>query len=191
MRCGKPVNSEVDEYCVDCEKKKGGITQGRSLWVHSEPVSGAVYRFKYKNKRCWGRMFAEELYRKYGEQICFWKIGQIIPVPLHSSRRRKRGYNQAQILGEELSCLTGIPCRSDVLLRIKKTKPQKQVQGRERRANMLGAFAVVKSWKPVKNVLLIDDIYTTGATVDQAAEMLKTAGVQNVYFLTISIGQGI
>ena len=80
---------------------------------------------------------------------------------------------------------------SDALFRVKKTTAQKKLDRQERMGNLRDAFALSERWKPVANVLLIDDIYTTGATVEQAAKILKKAGAQNVYFLTISIGQGI
>lgn len=191
MRCGKPIRDEDKEYCFDCEKKASCITQGRSLWLHKEPVSTAVYKFKYKNKRSWGEVFAGEMAKYYTDQIKKWGIEEMIPIPLHQSRRRKRGYNQAEILARYLSEKTGVPYASDVLFRTKKTTAQKQLDRQERMANLRGAFSVSKEWKPAENVLLIDDIYTTGATLEQAAKILKKAGAQNVYFLTISIGQGI
>lgn len=161
------------------------------MWLHKEPVSTAVYKFKYKNKRSWGAVFAGEMVKYYTEQIKKWEIEEMIPIPLHQSRRRKRGYNQAEILARYLSEKTGVPYASDVLFRTKKTTAQKQLDRQERMANLRGAFSVSKEWKPAENVLLIDDIYTTGATLEQAAKILKKAGAQNVYFLTISIGQGI
>ena len=119
-----------------------------------------------------------------------WEIDEIMPVPLHPSRKRMRGYNQAEILAAELSIRTGIPLRNNALFRIKKTVPQKELDDEGRRRNLMGAFGVSTDWIPCRNVLLIDDIYTTGSTVERCAKMLKKAGVQNVYFLTISIGQG-
>ena len=127
----------------------------------------------------------------YADQLRRWEAEEIIPVPLHRSRRRKRGFNQAEILARELGAAAGIPVRTDVLFRVKKTSPQKSLGKKERQANLKGAFAVSGAWNPGKNVVLIDDIYTTGATLDRAAKMLRKAGARNVYFLTISIGQGI
>ncbi|HIY62953.1 MAG TPA: ComF family protein [Candidatus Mediterraneibacter stercoripullorum] len=176
---------------MDCRNRKTYIRQGRAMWLHSEPVSGAVYRFKYNNRRSYAGVFAGELAVHYAGQLKRWNVDEMIPVPLHSSRKRKRGYNQAELIGKELSSLTGIPCRTDVLFRVKKTKPQKDLDDRERRKNLTGAFAVSRSWKARKNILLIDDIYTTGSTLEKAAKMLKMAGAENIYFLTISIGQGI
>lgn len=127
----------------------------------------------------------------FREQVRRWDIGTVLPIPLHPARRRKRGYNQAEIVAAELASCLELPVRKDVLFRIRNTKPQKQLDSRERPRNMKGAFGVSGSWKTEPSVLLIDDIYTTGATMEQAAKILRTAGVQNVYFLTISIGQGI
>ena len=191
MRCGKPLRDEIREYCRDCEARSSFFDRGYGMWLHREPVSGAVYRFKYKNKRNWGRIFAVELAEHYEGQIRAWGIEEIIPIPLHSSRKRKRGFNQSEVVAGILSELTGIPCRTDVLFRIRKTVPQKQLDRRGRKDNLLGAFGVSREWNACENVLLIDDIYTTGTTVGRAAKMLKKAGAQNVYFLTISIGQGI
>ncbi len=98
---------------------------------------------------------------------------------------------QAEIIAKCLSEKTGVPLVSDALFRVKKTTAQKKLDRQERMGNLRDAFALSERWKPVANVLLIDDIYTTGATVEQAAKILKKAGAQNVYFLTISIGQGI
>ena len=191
MRCGKPLRDETREYCRDCETRSSFFDRGYGMWLHREPVSGAVYRFKYKNKRNWGRIFAVELAEHYEGQIRAWGIEEIIPIPLHSSRKRKRGFNQSEVVAGILSELTGIPCQTDVLFRIRKTVPQKQLDRRGRKDNLMGAFGVSREWNACENVLLIDDIYTTGTTVGRAAKMLKKAGAQNVYFLTISIGQGI
>ena len=195
LHCGKPLKDEAEEFCPDCRRtiaeNGSAVDQGRSLWVHEGPVPGAVYRFKYNNRRRFGQIFAEELADRYTGLIRKWEIDEIIPVPLHRSRYRKRGYNQAEFLALKLGVLCGLPVRTDVLYRIRKTAPQKLLGRRERLRNLRGAFGVRADWKPCRNVLLIDDIYTTGATLERAARVLKKAGVQKVFFLTISIGQGI
>mgnify|MGYP000629957745 CR=1 FL=1 len=83
------------------EKKKYAFEAGKSIWVHKAPVSQGIYRFKYKNRRCYGEIFAAEMAAELGDAVKQWKIEEIIPVPLHRSRQRIRGYNQAQILAEE------------------------------------------------------------------------------------------
>ena len=191
MRCGKPLEKAEQEYCRDCAKHDAAYEQGRSVWVHREPVSGAIYRFKYGNKRNYGRIFAGEMAEHCGVQIRRWGVEEIIPIPLHPARKRKRGYNQAEILAEELGCLLHIPVRKDVLYRIRKTRPQKSLNGTERIRNLKGAFAVSGKETVKAKVLIVDDIYTTGSTIRRCAKMLRLAGAEKVYFLTISIGQGI
>lgn len=104
-------------------------------------------------------------------------------------RKRKRGYNQAEILARELGKRTGIAVCTDRLLRIRNTRPLKLFDRKERMEVLQGAFAVRSSSDFPENILLIDDIYTSGSTMEHAAGILKRAGVQNVYFLTVSIGQ--
>ena len=191
MKCGKPLRTDTEEYCPDCREHGSYLNCGLNLWMHREPVAGALYRFKYHNRRSFGKIFACELAEHYRSQISNWEIEQIIPIPLHRSRMRKRGFNQAEIIARELSDATGISVCTNALFRIRKTVPQKSLGRKKRQANLQGAFAVSKTWKPCRNALLIDDRYTTGATLNKAAKMLRMAGVQNVYFLTISIGQGI
>ena len=191
IHCGKPLEGETKEYCRDCERRKSNYEQGRSLWVHIPPVSNSVYRLKYHNKRYYAEIFGKELADEFEFQIRRWGIQAIIPIPLHRSKMRKRGYNQAELLAKQLSECMGIPMEKDVLYRIKKTRPLKEMNGEQRHRNLKGAFAVSKSWNPRQNILLIDDIYTTGNTIHRVAKVLKNAGAQKVYFLTISIGQGL
>ncbi|MBU3874753.1 ComF family protein [Faecalicatena sp. AGMB00832] len=191
MRCGKPLEKEEQEYCRDCGRHSSYYEQGRSIWLHRPPVSQAIYRLKYKNKRNYGKVFAQEMARCYGAQIKRWGVQEIVPVPLHKRRQRKRGYNQAAILAEELGKLLHLPVDADVVLRIRDTRPQKELNDAQRSKNLKGAFAAAGHDRVKPVVLVIDDIYTTGSTIQRVAKMLKMAGAEKVYFLTISIGQGL
>lgn len=191
MKCGKPVRSEEQEYCRDCGKRGHAYEQGRSLWLHVPPVTQAIYQFKFHNKRYYGDIFAREMACRYGQWIRAHEVEEIIPVPLHPSRMRARGFNQACLLAERLSCELRIPVGKHVVYRIRNTKPQKQLNDQERGKNLKQAFGVSRQWKAPRSVLLVDDIYTTGSTIDRISKVLKKAGVQKVYFLTISIGQGL
>ena len=111
----------------------------------------------------------------------------IAPIPLHPARRRERGYNQSELLARRVSQLSGIPV-TDVLRRVKNTKTQARIVNPDkRRDNLKGAFAVrdVAALKD-KQVLLIDDVTTTGATLDAAAKELKSAGAGTVYALVVA-----
>lgn len=191
MKCGKPVSREDQEYCRDCGKRNYAFEQGRSLWPHVPPVSKAIYQFKFHNKRYYAEIFAREMAREYGQWIRDRGIEEILPVPLHPSRRRKRGYNQAELLAKEISKELQIPIRKNVVFRVRRTKPQKQLDDREREENLQRAFGISRQWKAPANVLVVDDIYTTGSTVHRISKLLLKAGAEKVYFLTISIGQGL
>lgn len=191
MRCGKPLEKEEQEYCRDCSRHPSYYEQGRSIWLHRPPVSQAVYRMKYQNKRSCAKLFGQEMAHCFKDQIIRWGIQEIIPVPLHRRRQRRRGYNQAGILADELGALLHIPVNHRAVYRIRNTRPQKELNDVQRVGNLKGAFAVSKQYRAKSAVLIIDDIYTTGNTIQRVAKMLKTAGAEKVYFLTISIGQGL
>lgn len=189
MKCGKPIVKDTEEFCYDCSHRTHYFEWGRSLWKHQFPVNDAIYAFKYKNRRIYGYIFARKLAEEYGEVLKRSQIDLIVPIPLHKSRRSSRGYNQTEILADYLGQYTGIAVDKKVLVRTKKTLPQKRYDNAERKKNIKNAF-MVSGKICAKKVVLIDDIYTTGSTIDEAAKVLRNAGVSNVFFLTISIGQG-
>lgn len=188
--CGKPVRYTEQEYCYDCQKHTHLYEQGRSLWIHKMPVSLSIYQFKYKNRRIYGEFYAKEMARNYGDLIRAWGVDVIVPIPLHRKKERSRGYNQAAIIAKQLGEIMGIPVDCKLLVRNRYTRPQKELNDKERKKNLNQAFSVTKRLGNDMSILLIDDIYTTGSTMDAAAEELKKNGVQKVWFLTISIGQG-
>lgn len=189
MKCGKPLKQEEKEYCGDCARMPRAYEQGRSVWSHTGNVPRAIYQFKFHNKRYYAKIFAEEMAHVHAEWIRRCGIELIVPVPLHAARRRQRGFNQAELVARELGRKLEIPVDTKLVFRIRNTRPQKQLGGRERGQNLRGAFAVSRRERYPQKILLIDDIYTTGSTVHRIAMLLKKAGVQKVYFLTISIGQ--
>jgi len=190
MRCGKPVRYDEQEFCYDCQKQKFHYEQGKNIWLHKGPVSWSIYQFKYHNRRIYGEFYARELHRLYGNFLRQWGIDLIIPVPLHWRRRRKRGYNQAEVLARHLGRLSGIPVDTETVVRKQDTKPQKQLSDKERKKNLQEAFVVTRQWTTPKRILLIDDIYTTGSTIDGIAKLLQEKGNHKVWFFTISMGQG-
>ena len=191
MKCGKPVSSVEQEFCYDCSRYNYAYDQGRSLWLHSGEAAAAIYQMKFHNKRCYAAVFAQEMAVRYGEWIRRNFVEEIIPVPLHKSRKKARGFNQAELLAEELGRIMEIPVNKKVVFRIRNTKPQKFLDDRQRQDNLKDAFGVSRTWNVKEKVLLIDDIYTTGNTIHRISSLLKRVGVQKVYFLTISIGQGL
>lgn len=189
-KCGKPVRKEEQEYCHDCSIHPHYYEEGRSIWLHKPPVNQSIYQFKYSGRRIYGDYYAQQMEKIYGKTLKQWGIDMIVPVPLHRKKQRKRGYNQAWILAEKLGELTGIPSDNKGVLRVRQTVPQKQLSDRQRKKNLKGAFGTAGDFKPGRNVLVVDDIYTTGCTIDEVARVLLLAGAEKVFFLTISVGQG-
>lgn len=189
-KCGKPIRRQEQEYCFDCAHRRHAYERGMSLWKHEKQVRASVYRFKYRNQRIYSRFYAEEMESRFKKYIIQWKIALIIPVPLSKKRRKERGFNQAALLAEQLSRRLHIPADTCHLQRTVDTIPQKQLGVDARRENLRNAFVWTGQSLAGKNVLLLDDIYTTGNTIDSAAKILKKSKAEKVYFLTISIGQG-
>lgn len=192
MCCGKPLDEEEKEFCRDCTQNKKVFYQGRSLWVHRDLVKKSIYKFKYKSHRVYAKTYAKLLVEENLDFLEYWKPDYIIPIPIHAHRRKIRGYNQSEVLSEAIcSCFdTGVSYKTDWISRRKETAFQKTLDYTDRRKNLDGAFEYISSERVHGTVLVVDDIYTTGATIQEIAKILNKRGAEAVIFLTISIGQG-
>ncbi|MFQ5789289.1 MAG: ComF family protein [Acidobacteriota bacterium] len=116
------------------------------------------------------------------------KVGAaVVPVPLHRRRRRQRGYNQAELLARTVAALAGVPLRRGVLSKIKPRPPQAELSAKARLTNAVGAYhARLPAWLRGRDVLLVDDVFTTGATAEACARALLTAGAASVDVLTVA-----
>jgi len=156
---------------------------------YAGPVSRVLQQFKYeqaiwlKGDLC--ELLAGCLHADLQGQV----FDLVVPVPLHSSRLRKRTYNQAALLAKGLGRRIGIPYMNDVLARDRDTSTQTELNAREREDNVAGAFTVKKdAWVKGRRILLVDDVMTTGATINACSHVLKTAGVVDVQALTVARG---
>ena len=173
QKCGKPLLLEEQEYCRDCRRKRHRFERGRAPLVYDRIMKSSIAAFKYGGRREYAAFYAEEILRRCAKDMSGWQGEVFVPIPLHPSRRRKRGFNQAELL-----------------TRVKKTKAQKELNDQERLTNLKDAFSVRKGSVPYQNIILVDDIYTTGSTVDAAADALKEKGARKVYFVCICVGNG-
>ena len=189
LKCGKELLTE-GEYCHDCQTRNHIYTQGVAVFRYTQGMKQSIYRYKYKNKREYAAFYGKEMYRVSKDLLRLWNIDAIVPVPLHESKQRMRGYNQAELMARELSAYTGIPMVSNMLLRARKTTPMKELDDKQRVKNLKNAFIISQNIVNYRKVLLVDDIYTTGATMDACAKCLKAHGVSDVYFVCLCIGQG-
>ncbi len=189
MKCGKPVE-EYEEYCSDCAERGHVYDEGRAVFVYDEYMSKSIYRFKYNGKREFASFYGRVMAERLGRKIESWNADVIVPVPVHKSKMKTRGYNQAGLIAKELSKRCRIPVCSDLVSRKRATAVQKELGAASRQNNLKKAFNVTPNVVKYKTVLIVDDIYTTGATVDALAGCLKGAGIEKVYFATLCIGRG-
>lgn len=182
-KCGRPMEHEAG-LCEWCQKDQIKFDYGRSLFAYSSVID-SVYKFKYMNRAPYAKQYAKLLVEHFREILDKEKVDALIPVPIHKKRLMHRGYNQATELALEISSLTDIPVKEHVIIRKKNTKALKYLGKKERRNSMKKAFIVRENVVDLRRVVIIDDIFTTGSTINSMAEELKAEGVKEVLFLTL------
>lgn len=188
-KCGKAVADARQEYCADCACGSHLYKEGRALYEYPR-VKKSLYRFKYGGRKEYGEFYGGELARHLDPVIRSWRPDALVPVPLHGSRKRMRGYNQAEVLAVCLGEKTGIPVKKDLIRRVEKTAPQKSLDRQARQNNLKRAFKIYENDVKLNTIIIIDDIYTTGSTVDAMASVLRGAGIKNIYFIALATGRG-
>ena len=189
-RCGKALEEDTREFCHDCDNKEFYFERAVSGFMYSDEIKASMYAFKYNNRREYADFYADAILRESEGVICKWNVDVIIPVPLHPKRLRKRGYNQAEVLARAVSERIKVPVDAGILKRVVNTVPLKELNDKERLNNLKNAFQIAKETLQYKKVILIDDIYTTGTTVNECARVLKEAGATFVYVITACVGRG-
>lgn len=189
MKCGRQLADEEAEYCSDCRKQEHCFDEGTAAFTYSGRMRDSVYRMKFQNRRDYLPFYAAAMARALEGCLERWRPEVILPVPMHPKKKRRRGYNQSELLAKELAGLTGLPMEKDMLRCIRLTADQKKLGRRDRQKNLRGSFAVEESFGGYQRVLLVDDVYTTGSTVDELSKILKRRGVQRVYFVVLCTGK--
>lgn len=190
MKCGKQLDKMERELCQDCEKKDHVFERGVAAAAYSDELRASMHRYKYKARREYTEFYAKLMEMQCGDLIRRWKVDVILPVPMYRYKERVRGYNQAALLAQALGERMNIPVDSTLLVRTRNTKPMKELDDRERLKNIQNAFKIRQSVIRYNHILLVDDIYTTGSTIDACAVCLKQAGAQKVYYASLCIGNG-
>ncbi len=190
MTCGKQLESGDAEHCGDCLRHPKSFKRNFALLNYNDAARASMVAIKYKNKREYLDFYSAAVCRRFGRQILRIRPDLLVPVPIHPSRMRSRGYNQAELLADQIGAELGIPVWPAALKRTKKTRPQKELNPAERLHNLQQAFAAGQLPEGTRTVMLVDDIYTTGSTLEACARILLAMGVQKVYGLTVCIGRG-
>lgn len=175
------------EYCADCTARKRSFDRGRSVFLYDTHMKQSLLRYKGYGDREYGKYFAEEICRYVGWEIRRWSPDVIVPVPLSRHKYKMRGFNQAEDLAVKVGRQLGIPTACHLVTKVRETKAQKTLDAAQRRRNLKDAFQVSG---PVTGltVLLIDDVYTTGSTVEALADCLRENGAAEVFFVTLCTG---
>ena len=183
-KCGKPVNGD-EEYCRDCGAHPGAFDQGRGIFLYDDRMRYSIMKYKYFGCQDYSRFYGKALYIYGKDMLALWKPQIIIPVPLHRRKQRIRGFNQAEKIAMDLSKIVDIPTVDNISRKYNTKRLYKL--GKEERINELkNAFVIKENIIDLKNknVLLVDDIFTTGSTVNEISKILKINGVNKVFVST-------
>jgi ComF family protein len=195
-RCGRPLASPVvsdavtPPLCGMCRKGLYDFDFARSFTLYTPEATNAILLLKYEEVVPLGRLFARRLLtlvQAHKVKLGKLAVDLVIPVPLHPARFRERGHNQAELIARPLARLLGLPCRSNLLIRTRPRPDKLRLTLRERWRSVRGAYAT-RGGGRVDNlgVLLVDDVMTTGATLDACSRALRRAGASSVAALTVA-----
>ncbi len=198
-RCGLPLalgattrsspSRQAPTVCEQCNRKPSLLDAIRTYGTYRGPLKTAIHRLKYSDLRALAGPLAELMSEAWtAEPALYPKTDIIVPVPLHPTRLRERGYNQAALLARELGSRLSIPVGEGSLIRTRATAPQVGLDAQQREANVSGAFECTTGELATKGVLLVDDVFTTGSTLGACCAALRDAGVSSVWAYALARG---
>ena len=187
MKCGSSLSDETQILCGECSCHEHFFDSSRAAFIYDDMLKESIYRFKYGGRAEYADYYAAKMGDLLHGYIMSCRAQALIPIPLHKSRLAKRGYNQAELIARRLSDRFDIPLRNDILKRQAKTAVQKSLSASQRQNNLKKAFKIASDVVKLNNIILVDDIFTTGSTIDAAARCLKEAGVMNVFCLVLAV----
>lgn len=175
--CGR-ISSGRMGICSACQQRPLPLAQVRAPLLFQEPVTKVIHKLKYNGQFGLGQPLGDLMLRGWPR----WRPEPdlLIPIPLHAARQKIRGYNQATLLAQQLGQALNLPVNTTTLKRTRDTQPQVHLSAAERLSNVAGAFTAVDNHIAGQTILLIDDVYTTGATMSAAATTLLQAGAAYV-----------
>jgi len=193
--CGRPfpttaggaVAPAEKPLCRLCRTDFFAFDRARTFATYDDALGGAILLLKYEEVTRLGNWFAERLAELAGREIAEWRPDVVVPVPLHADRQRERGYNQAELIARPLAKRLKLKFGAYLLMRTKPRPPQLVLSRTEHWKSVRGAYATREGLRVDKlRVLLVDDVLTTGATLDACARALKKAGAAAVFGLTVA-----
>ncbi|MBW6516110.1 MAG: ComF family protein [Candidatus Cloacimonetes bacterium] len=184
--CGS-LNTLTKENCVFCQSEKVYFDRCRSIFPYNDVVRTLIHELKYNDMTNIAGYLAEHAIKYLRSKNPFSQIDYVCPVPLHPTRRRERGYNQAAFIAKKLASHFGWDYKPDVIKRVKFTESQANLTPKQRKENVNRAFSIDRNFILYEvNILIIDDVFTTGATVNSICQLLRQHRVNNIYVLTVA-----
>ena len=185
--CGREILADDEELCENCKRHRFLFKRSIALIAYDDIAARSISRIKYTGAREFLDYYGQAAVHRRGDEFRRMHIDAIVPVPVHPTRKRKRGYNQATVLAEVMGAALGIPVYASALFRHKKTTASKELNAAERLKNLMSAFYAGPIPQDLRRVLLVDDIFTTGATMESCTRTLLAAGVEEVYCFALAI----
>ncbi|MFA5635868.1 MAG: ComF family protein [Anaerovoracaceae bacterium] len=188
--CGKPMSVQTDTgICSECTKECRKFDRGYTCVHYGMAERQLIHQLKYKDKDYLADYLAELMHERIDAEKL--EPDLVVPVPMHKSKERRRGYNQAGLLAKHIAGRLGKPYFSRLLTRTSDTTPMSGLSAEQRKKNVQDVFTVAK-WVQItiydKTILLVDDVFTTGSTTEACSQALKAAGARKVYVLTFAAG---
>jgi len=190
--CGREVVDDGKEYCSRCEENRMSFIRNFAVWRYDKWMKKSIADFKYNGRKEYVGFYVRHMAGRFGKQLLRYGVTALVPVPVSAKRKRYRGFNQAELLAEGLGEALGISVVK-LVKRVRNTAPQNGLSPGERKKNLSAALvwddreAIKLDMLPEK-VALIDDIFTTGATMEACTKVLQDHGVQSVYGVCLCIG---
>ncbi|GAB4303086.1 MAG: ComF family protein [Desulfuromonadia bacterium] len=176
-----------DHLCGECLHSPPAYRFARSAFVYGGVIADLIHDLKYGKKTVRRRVLGELLLERLGETVSRWGADILVPVPLHPSRLRSRGFNQSLLLGEVIAPLLSLPIERSLLLRTRQTPSQTTLSRQQRLTSPKGSFALADPERVRgRSVLLLDDVMTTGGTLNECARVLVRGGAVEVSALTVA-----
>lgn len=174
--------------CAACLERESPLSRHRSFGRYEGSLKDVILLFKYRGFEILAAFLGDLLAQAFAEAEDLWKgVEAIVPVPLHPRKKKKRGFNQAQLLARRLAQHRNIELLDRHLIKIRDIPPQTSLDAEERLKNVDGAFGVRREWELAgKIVLLVDDVYTTGSTLRECSHVLRRAGVREIRAVTVA-----
>jgi len=182
--CGEPIGLESGSMCDRCKTTEIYFTAVRSWALFDDPLKFAIHKLKYQRNIGLGEVLAAPLARLLFDN--YWGIDLITAIPLDMDRKKERGFNQSVLLARPLSWISNIPFYENAVTRSRNTRSQVGLSRDERKENMSGAFRSDTKIVKGKSILVIDDVITTGSTINACSKALIESGVKKVYGMTLA-----